>query len=655
MSDEVLGLIQQVLKIQSEEQQTDAVGLLDDALSSLLAIKPKNEEAKRAFDWAKKRQTAVKACNSSFERELERKRCEFSFNGMIHWFRYWAYTCDPRPTAAIFTNCFVPYKFQEDALQWLWELIFDKHEDGIVAKSRDVGVSWLTCGFAVYCWLYSPKTSPFHALFASRKEEYVDARADMSTLFEKMRFMIARLPQWMLPEGFAPRDHLTYMKIINPTTGSTIRGESSNDQLGRGGRYTAIFFDEHAAFPAGGHSAWTAASESTRSRIAISTPLGKANKFGELYHTQGLNKLTLHWRQHPYKTEEWYEEAKRRMTPAEVAQELDIDFQGSLAGKLFPMYSELHHVITWSEFAAIVGEKAVHTEENSTIRYRIPAHWALGLAMDVGTTLQHPNVATWCATASEDSDLAGSVFLYRQYVVPERAHPGMVGPVLNELMEPDDEKNRLQLMVMSHEANSERIAYNLEHDLPFESWDTKLGYNQGIAQMQDYLALDMTKEHPFRPQFKGRPRLYIIVEDSQGALMNIDGEWKVTNPVDDTGFARLRAEIPMYHIPSSEAGKPARQQRPFKSMDDAIDTVRALAAQLWPEVKELSIEQKIDKEMPALFKKDKLEETLRRGGTGAAHAFMDYQKRAREKVEEDYIETYYSIGESTEATSFSDF
>lgn len=644
MSDDILALIEKALEAQNQGQQTNTTGLMEETLASLLAVKPSGEEAARAVKWAKSRKDLVASCSSPFGRELEKKKCTFSREGMIRWFQMWAYTCDPRPTAPIFTNCFVPYEFQVNALNWMWDLIFEKHEDGLIAKSRDVGVSWLTCGFAIYCWLFAPKTAPFHCLFASRTEFYVDSRADMSTLFEKMRFMIARLPKWMLPAGFNPRDHLTYMKIINPETGSSIRGESSNDQLGRGGRFTCIFFDEHAAFPSGGYSAWTASSESTRSRIAISTPLGKSNKFAELYHTPGFNKLTLHWTQHPYKTKEWYEEASKRMTSAEIAQELDIDFQGSLAGRLFPMYSENHHVITWSEFAAVIGDEAVDKNpESGAIRYRIPKHWALGVAMDVGTTIQHPNVTTWCATAPEDSELSGSVFLYRQNVIPENAHPGMVGPILNNLMQFDEEKDRLQLMVMSHEANSERLAYNLEHDLRFESWDTKLGYNQGIAQMQDYLALDMTGEHPFRPQFNGRPRLYIIVEDSQGELINVDGVWTVSNAIDDAGFKRLRQEIPLYHIPSSEAGKAAKQQRPFKAMDDAIDTVRALAAQLWPEIKELSQAQKLDKKMPDRFKGKNLKDTFIQNGSGAIHAYIDLQNRLRAELDDDESTEYYPV------------
>ena len=653
MDNEVVVLLEQLLKVQNSKKQDTSVGLLEETLSTLLGLKPDTPEAERALEWAKKRRHVLKSCESPFGRELEKKKCAFSIEGLLHWFDYWAYTFDPRPSAATSINCFIPYEFQRDALTRLWSWIFEKHEDGIVAKSRDMGISWLTCGFAVYCYLFAPKSAPFHALFASRAEAYVDSKSDMSTLFEKMRFMLARLPRWMMPAEFNPREHLTFMKIVNPDTGSSIRGESSNDQLGRGGRFTAIIFDEHAAFPSGGHSAWTASSESTRSRIAISTPLGNNNKFAELYHTPGINRLTMHWTQHPFKTQEWYNNQASRMSSAEIAQELDIDFGGSLTGRLFPMYSEIHHVITWSEFAAVVGPEAVdRNNESGAIRYRIPPHWQLGMSMDVGTTIQHPNVTTWCATGAVDSDLEGLIFLYRQHVVPEMAHPGMVGPILNELMKHDNEKDRIQLMIMSHEANSERLAYNLEHELPFEAWDTRQGYNHGIAQMQDYLALDLSKEHPFRPQIKGKPRVYIIVDDDQGQLINIDGAWAVSPAQDDRGFKRLRAEIPIYHIPASEAGKPAKQQRPFKGMDDAIDTVRALAAQLWPEAKGLSEAQKLDRKMPERYKTKNLRETLKNGGTGAVHAFIDMQKRLRQEVEMEEGYVYYLLDEPQETEHF---
>ena len=619
--------------------------LLSENLNAVLQIVPNTRESIRAFTAAKERKELLNSLPTAVEQFTEMKRLKHSKEGLIRWFKYWAFTCDPRPTAPIYSVPFIPFPFQEEGLEWMWDLTFNKHEDGLIDKSRDLGLSWLVCGFAVYNWLFASKDNPFTALFGSRKEEFVDVRGDMSSLFEKMRFMVLRLPQWMLPQGFNPRDHFTYMKIINPQTGSIIRGESSNDNFGRGGRNTIIILDEFASFPSGGYVAWTSCSESTRTRLAISTPFGRGNKFADLRFSPTMNVKSFHWTLHPWKDDVWYEGQKKRMNQAEIAQELDLNYEGSLPGRLFPMFSELHHVITWQEFAEVIGNDAVtRNRDSGAIRYHIPRHWSIGVAMDVGTTIQHPNVCIWAATASQDSPLAGSVFLYRQFVVAEGAYPGMVGPAIKELMAEDNELARASLMVMSHEAASERLAYNYEHELPFTTWKTELGYTQGIAQIQDYLAPDKLQPHPFRPKLNGRPRLFIIVDEAEGSLIEAENGCVVAAAVTDKGFKRLRDELPQYHIPESEAGKPAKMQRPFKLMDDAVDCVRALAAQYFPVIQELNRAQELDKKLPSLFRQDNIKNTIMTGGNAAIHAYTDYLSEARRELDEEDSYCYYEVG-----------
>ena len=615
-------------------------------LNAVLQIEPTSKESIRAHTAAKERNELLKSLTNPLDQYTELRRLKQSKAGMIRWFRYWAFTCDPRPTAPIYSVPFIPFDFQTEGLEWLWEITFEKYEDGLIDKSRDLGLSWLVCGFAVYNWLFATKEQPFTALFGSRKEEFVDVRGDVSSLFEKMRFMILRLPQWMLPNGFNVKEHCTYMKIINPVTGSTIRGESSNENFGRGGRNTIIILDEFAAFPGGGYVAWTSCSESTRTRLAVSTPLGRANKFAELRFNPIMNVKSFHWMLHPWKDEAWYENQKKRMNAAEIAQELDLNYEGSLPGRLFPMYSEIHHVITWKEFADVIGAEAISRDRTSgAIRYHIPNHWKIGVAMDVGTTVQHPNVCIWAATAAKDSHLAGSVFLYRQFVVAEGAYPGMVGPMIKHKMSADREMDRVAMWLMSHEAASERLAYNYEHELPFASWKTELGYTQGIAQIQDYLALDKEQEHPFRQGINGRPRLYIIVDEEEGSLIETTDGFTVAPGSTDAGFKRLRDELPQYHIPESEIGKPAKQQRPFKLFDDAIDCLRALAAQYFPVIQDFSSEQALDKLLPVAFQQDNLKNTLISGGAGAMHAYEDYFHKARVELEADSDDhAYYVLG-----------
>jgi len=44
-----------------------------------------------------------------------------------------------------------------------------------------------------------------------------------------------------------------------------------------------------------------------------------------------IKKFRLHWRLHPLKTQEWYEKQKKQRTKLEVAQELDISYDNSVA------------------------------------------------------------------------------------------------------------------------------------------------------------------------------------------------------------------------------------------------------------------------------------------------------------------------------------
>lgn len=193
----------------------------------------------------------------------------------LYWFNNFCYTMDPRTDPAIVP--FNLYPVQEWFVTTLLEYL-TKQEDIALEKSRDVGASWLIALTFQYCWLFKPGWN-FH--IGSRKEEYVDKRGDMSTLFEKLRFNLEYMPTWLLPAEFNPDKHINHMRIINPANGNTITGESSNPNFARGGRYRAILFDEFPVWE-NAEPAWTSASQSTNCRIPIGTPNGKHNKHGRM-------------------------------------------------------------------------------------------------------------------------------------------------------------------------------------------------------------------------------------------------------------------------------------------------------------------------------------------------------------------------------------
>ncbi len=154
----------------------------------------------------------------------------------------WGITFDPR-NAEIglpVKMAFILFPRQIEAIDWLvakWR----GREDGLVEKSRDMGLSWLCVSFAVWMWLYHPESV---IGFGSRKEEYVDRIGDPKALFWKARAFIDGLPVEFQPAGWDSTKHAPFMRILNPENGSAIVGEAG-DNIGRGNR-TGVYFKDEA-------------------------------------------------------------------------------------------------------------------------------------------------------------------------------------------------------------------------------------------------------------------------------------------------------------------------------------------------------------------------------------------------------------------------
>lgn len=238
------------------------------------------------------------------------------------------WTFDPRKDAYPHHHPFELYDFQKAYVLQMVEAIRNG-EDLFTEKSRDMGVSWMVLGVIFWFWLYEPG---FQALIGTRNESLVD-NGTIDSLFGKLAYLIQRCQ--IQPKGFDYLKHRTYLKIINPQNGNVIKGESANANFSRQGRYRVIFMDEFA-FWEDSRGAWSAAGDASPCRIVVTTPPTKVN-FSKYLRFSGIIKVvTLHWRLHPKKDETWYEQQKARRTPEEVARELDINWEGSLTGRVYP-------------------------------------------------------------------------------------------------------------------------------------------------------------------------------------------------------------------------------------------------------------------------------------------------------------------------------
>ena len=230
------------------------------------------------------------------------------------WMTDFMVTIDPRAEVKLMP--FIMFEKQIELVNELHNCIKDQ-ESILVSKSRDMGASWTAIGFLVWCWLFIPNAN---LGLGSRKEILVDRLGDPSTLFEKARTIIRWLPKDVfLPKTFNDKDHMPYMRIINPVNGSTIMGEAGRS-IGRGGRYLASVVDEEA-FLEDQESVDASLGDATRVRVSIST----FNAPNDLFHRRykagvdlpkrekgKLRVFHMPWHTHPVKDQAWYDGRKAK-------------------------------------------------------------------------------------------------------------------------------------------------------------------------------------------------------------------------------------------------------------------------------------------------------------------------------------------------------
>lgn len=206
-------------------------------------------------------------------------------------------------------------------------------------------------------------------------------------------------------------------------------------------------------------------------------------------------------------------------------QMLNGDWQIQKKGDVYPQWDERRHVISWSEFAGVIGER------------RIPENWICGVSLDWGSTSPHPYAVLFHSVPPENHPLNGTVFVYR-HLTGYDATPRQVAERIKTSMKPWNEHDRTVCWVGSHEQKAVRDTFIIEHDLPIGA--RKGNAESGVDTVRDYLQVRGEKNDPFRPTLKGMPSVYFVVADEELSV-----------PKTDAGFARLRMEMPLQHYTES--------------------------------------------------------------------------------------------------------
>lgn len=249
---------------------------------------------------------------------------------------HWMDTYDPRKNFADGPK-WVPFVFFTKQAE-LWDCL-DKNvaeqNNALVEKARDMGATWLCVDWSVAGWLFEDGIA---IGWGSRKQELVDRIGDASSIFEKLRLTVNRLPKVFRPNHY----DMSQMKLINHDNGATITGEIG-DSIGRGGR-TSIYFKDESAHYERPDMIEGALGDNTNVQVDISSVNGPGNVFHRRrnagvkwpdFEKHKTSVFVMDWSDHPAKTQEWYEARRARFESEGLehvfAQEVDRNYNAAVA------------------------------------------------------------------------------------------------------------------------------------------------------------------------------------------------------------------------------------------------------------------------------------------------------------------------------------
>jgi hypothetical protein len=270
--------------------------------------------------------------------ELEKRKCE---RDPFYFATHYCYTLDSDDDSSS-RKLFPGYEY----LKGLFTALIER-EDLHIEKSRQMLVSWTVMIFFLHQILF---TDNRQILVVSSKQENVDDGGSNSTpqsLLGKARYCYLNLPKFLRESCGEKILSFKNLQIINSINGSSIKGESSSPNAGRGGNFHYALLDE-AAFIPNSETLFTSARLACKKGLVIcSTPNGKGNIHWRIKYGQaetGFIFLRLHWSEHPARDIKWYEKRCKSMTAEEISHELDIDYEGSIAGRVFNEFNYGKHV-----------------------------------------------------------------------------------------------------------------------------------------------------------------------------------------------------------------------------------------------------------------------------------------------------------------------
>ena len=175
----------------------------------------------------------------------------------------------------------------------------------VILKARQLGLSWLVVGWALWLMLFQPAAT---VLFFSKRDQEA-----VHLLAFRLRGMLDRLPDWLRPALVADNDHNIELAngsvgLAFPTTGGRSYTASLVvvDEADFADNLDALLAAVKPTIDAGGRLILLSTADKSKPQSAFKRIYG-AGKRGE----NGYRAIFLPWTARPGRSAEWYEEQKR--------------------------------------------------------------------------------------------------------------------------------------------------------------------------------------------------------------------------------------------------------------------------------------------------------------------------------------------------------
>lgn len=212
----------------------------------------------------------------------------------------------------------VPFKlfpFQERMIREI-----NSNRFSLVRKFRQAGITTLAAAYSLWTIIFQDHKNVMVVSIGDR-----ESRA----FLERVVMMFDDLPKWLRPIEEERNKH-----TLKLSTGSQIKSQPAG--AGRGESVSLLIVDE-AAFVDKMREFWMAIYPTISTGGAaciISTVNGMSNLYYELYKdaAKGINKfhiVDIEWTEHPWYTQEWYDETRPNMSDKAWLQEYECEFLGT--------------------------------------------------------------------------------------------------------------------------------------------------------------------------------------------------------------------------------------------------------------------------------------------------------------------------------------